>query len=179
MNLHFTDFFKISVAWVKVKSAFHTSLWLAQSFCILCMSLISSLKNHISSDWHIWALSLSHASTDSSFHWWRIKEAGPTPVPLCTKEAPCLDICLCPVPCFVILPFIWKLCVPALLGACCKEGLHCLLLKAAEEQPPSPPKFHIAASNAVAAEIHLVVCGGGKVSPLFFPLCSTWDMGPD
>lgn len=52
-------FFKISVARVKVKSAFQMSLWLAQSFfIILCMSLISSLKNHISWNWHIWALSV-------------------------------------------------------------------------------------------------------------------------
>lgn len=82
LNLHFTEFRKISLAWVKVKSASHMSLWLAWFFCIPCMSLIFSLKNHTSSIWHIWALSLSYASTDWSFHWWRIKKEGPTPVNL-------------------------------------------------------------------------------------------------
>lgn len=104
MYLHFTGFEKIPLAWVKVKLASHMTLWLAWSFCILCTSLIFSLKtpsHSISSHWHIWALSLSHASTDSSFHWRRIKEEGPTPVTLLTEAACCLRIHLHPVPCFL------------------------------------------------------------------------------
>lgn len=143
LNLHFTEFEKISVAWVKVKSASHTSLWLARSFCILCMSLIFSLKNHISSDWHIWALSLSYASTDSSFPLMKNKEGrshignslhGRASLPR-HPSLPCAWLS-------VILPFIRKPCVTAMLGARCKEEWRCLPWGAAEKEPsPRHPNF--------------------------------------
>lgn len=114
LNLHFTELEKS--LWLGLRlNQLPTWVWLARSFCIPCMSLIFSLKNHVSG---------------SSFHWYRIKEEGPTPVTLGTEEACCLaSVCalylvFCHLPlhlkalcaCYAGSPLQGETALPALRG---------------------------------------------------------------
>lgn len=138
------------------------SVWLACSFCILCISSIFSLNSHISSYWHIWALSLScitwfifplnknkggKSLSDTSLH-------GRGLLPL---HPSVLSLAFCHSPLHMKTPHACS------AGSSLQEWvITCLWVLQREETPP--PSLHIAASNAIAAVVPLMLCGGWKKS---------------